>query len=178
MYCPRCAAQLVDSDKFCRACGADLKTVALALAKQSLSSKAGKNKIKAMEKEETWLEKRSQGVRKAAEGATMLVGSLLIGLIINLLTHHPDPAIPIGIWAIFFGWLACRGVFELASGLGSIMQAAVMGTKAIEAQPVDDPGTVPDTDPLDIPGLSPSLSVIESTTRSLEPAPKEYLAKE
>ena len=178
MYCPRCAAQLVDSDKFCRACGADLKTVALALAKQSLSSKSGKNKIKAPEKEETWLEKRSQGVRKAAEGVTMLVGSLLIGLIINLLTHHPDPVIPIGIWAVFFGWLACWGVFELASGLGSIMQAAVMGTKAIEAQPVDDPGTVPDTDPLDNPSLSPSLSVTENTTRSLETTPKEYAAKE
>lgn len=71
MYCPQCAAQLVDNDKFCRACGADLKAVAVALVGQQLASNAGKIKIKAPKKEKTWMEKRSQGMRKTAEGATM-----------------------------------------------------------------------------------------------------------
>src|SRR5262245_16055615 len=125
MYCPQCAAQLVDSDKFCRACGADLKAAALALAKQPLSSKSGRNKIVAPEKEKTWMEKRGQGIRKATEGATMLVGSLLIGPLIPLIFRHQDP---MEIWAIFFGWIACLGVFRLASGLGAVMQAASMAS--------------------------------------------------
>ena len=175
MYCPQCAAQLADSDKFCRACGADLKAAALALAKQPLSSKSGKNKAGVPKKEKTELEKRGQGMRKAAEGATMLVGSLLIGLLIQLLFNHQDP---LGIWVVFFGWMAGLGVFRLASGLGAIMQASAVGSTAGEPQSVDNPVTVPDTDPLDNPGLQPLLSVTENTTRSLEPAPQEYIAKE
>ena len=178
MYCPQCAAQLVDSDKFCRACGADLKSVAIALAKQPLSSKGGKNKSNAPEKELSWTEKRGQGVRKAAEGATLIGASLLICLGINLLSNHPDRIALMGIWAIFFGWIAFVGALTLASGIGAIAQAASMRAKAPQSQPIDDPETVPDTDPLINPSLYPSLSVTENTTRSIEPAPKEYAAKE
>jgi hypothetical protein len=175
MYCPQCAAQLVDSDKFCRACGSDLKAAAVALAKQPLSSKAGKNKIKDPKKEKTWMEKRSQGVRNTVEGATMLTGSLLIGLLIRLLFNHHDS---LGVWVVFFGWMAGLGVFRLASGLGAILQTASMGSKAVEPQAIDAPAAVPDTDPLDNSASSPLLSVTENTTRSLEPSPKEYIAKE
>jgi zinc-ribbon domain len=174
MYCPRCAAQSLDDAKFCRSCGADLKVVALALAEQQLPSKAGENETKAPEKEQTWTEKRSQGVRKAAEGATMLVGSLLICLAIHFSNNHD----PLGIWVVFFGWMACWGVFAIASGLGAIMQAASMGSKAALPKPADEPVKVPDTDPLADPSPSPLLSVTEDTTRSLEPTPKEYATKE
>jgi zinc-ribbon domain len=164
MYCPQCAAQLVDNDKFCRACGADLKAVAVALVGQQLTSKEGKIKIKAPKKEKTWMEKRSQGMRKAAEGATMLGTSLLLGLAINFLSSHPER---MGLWAILFGWIACWGIFSLASGLGSIAQAATMGVKGTQSQPADDPGTVPDTDPLESTTLFPPPSVTEYTTESL-----------
>src|SRR5262249_2326572 len=126
MYCPQCAAQLVDSDKFCRACGADLKAAAIALAKQPLSSKAGSNKTKEPEKEKTWTEKRGEGMRKAAEGTTILVGSLLIGLLIRLLFNHQND--PLETWLIFIGLMAVIGVFRLASGLGAILQTASMGS--------------------------------------------------
>jgi hypothetical protein len=175
MYCPQCAAQLVDSDKFCRACGADLKAAALALAQQPLSSKTGRKNAKEPKKEKTWAEKRGQGVRNAIEGATMLIGSLLIARLIPFLFNSGDP---LGIWVVFFGWLAILGIFRLASGLGAILQAASMGARVPETQPVDDTVTVPDTDPLDNPGISPLLSVTENTTRSLEPVSKEYIAKE
>ena len=178
MYCPQCAAQLVDSDKFCRACGADLKAAALTLAKQPLSPKSGRNKIVAPDKEKTWMEKRGQGIRKTVEGATMLMGSLLIGLLIPLIFHHQDP---LGIWVVFFGWMACMGVFRLASGLGAVMQASSMGSmgaKAAAPQPVDEPLRVPDTDPLADPSQYHSFSAKENTTRSLEPAPKELVTKE
>ena len=174
MYCPRCAAQCIDDAKFCRACGADLKVVALALAEQQAPSKDGKNDTQAPEREKTWMEKRGEGARKAAEGATLLLGSLLICFAIHFSSNHD----PLGIWVVFFGWMACLGVSRLASGLGAIMQAASMVSKAVAPQLADDSGTVPDTDPLDNPGLSPPLSVTENTTRSIEPAHKEYAAKE
>ena len=174
MYCPRCAAKCTDDTKFCRACGADLKVVALALAEQQLPSKDGKSAPPAPGREKTWIEKRGEGARKAVEGAIMLVGSLLICLAIHFSNNHD----PLGIWVVFFGWMACWGVFRLASGLGAVMQAASMGSRAVAPQLADDPGTVPDTDPLDNPGLSPPLSVTENTTRSIKPVPKEYAAKE
>jgi hypothetical protein len=173
MYCPRCAARCADDAKFCRSCGADLKAVALALADQELPSKAGENNPEAPKKEKTWMEKRGEGARKAAEGATMLVGSLLICLAIHFSNNHD----PLGIWVVFFGWMACWGVFSLASGLGAIMQAASMGSKPALPQPADDPVKVPDTDPLSDSATPPLPSVTENTTRSLEPIPKEHAAK-
>jgi hypothetical protein len=178
MYCPQCAAQLVDSDKFCRACGVDLKAAAMALAKQPLSSKSGKKKTGEPKKEKTWMEMRSQGVRKTVEGATMIGSSLLICLGIILLSDNSSRMAMMGFWAVFFGWLAYWGIFSLASGLGAMMQAATMSPKAPQPGPAPLPLTVPDTDPLDNVGGPASLSVTENTTRSLEPAPKEYVAKE
>jgi hypothetical protein len=177
MYCPRCAAQSIDDPKFCRSCGADLKAVALALAGQNLPAKGVKDKAKRSKAEKSPEEKRSKGVRDAIEGATLLVGSLLICLAINLLSNHPDRIAVMGLWAVFFGWMACWGVFAIASGLGAIMQAASMGSKAALPQPADEPIKVPDTDPLANPAPSPLLSVTENTTRSLEPIPKEHAAK-
>lgn len=178
MYCPRCAAQSIDDAKFCRSCGADLKTVALALAGQNLPAKGGKNKDKSPKAEKSPEEKRSKGVRDAIEGTILICGSLLICLAINLLSNHPDRIALMGLWAVFFGWMACWGVFAIASGLGAVMQAASMGSKAALPQPADEPVKVPDTDPLAGPAPSPLLSVTENTTRSLDPAPKEYAAKE
>jgi zinc ribbon protein len=178
MYCPRCAAQSLDDAKFCRSCGADLKAVALALAGQNLPAKGGKDKAKRSKAEKSPEERRSKGARDAVEGATLIGGSLLICLAIHLLSDYPDRMALMGLWAVFFGWMACWGVFAIASGLGAIMQAASMGSKAALPQPADSPVKVPDTDPLADPAPSPLLSVTENTTRSLEPAPKEYAAKE
>jgi hypothetical protein len=72
-----------------------------------------------------------------------------------------------GVWAVFFGWIACWGIFSLASGIGAIAQAATMGAKAAQSQPADDPVTVPDTDPLENAMLFPPPSVTEYTTESL-----------
>src|SRR5215510_4681562 len=174
MYCPRCAAQSVDDAKFCRSCGADLKSVALALAGQNLPVKGGKNKAKSPKAEKSPEEMRGNGVRNAIEGATLLCGSLLICLAINLISDYPER---MGIWAVFFGWMACWGIFSIASGLGAILQAASMGSKAALPQPADDQVKVPDTDPLADPAPSPLLSVTENTTRSLEPVPREHAIK-
>ncbi len=177
MYCPRCAAPSIDDAKFCRACGADLKAVALALAGQNLPAKGGKNKTKSPKAGKSPEEKRSKGVRDAIEGATLLGGSLLICLAINLLSNYPDRMALMGLWAVFFGWMACWGVFAIASGLGAITESKTMRSQ---------PGNIPDTSPLNRPSLSPppsvteyasdaqsvAPSVTEDTTRSFEPVPK------
>jgi hypothetical protein len=167
MYCPRCAAQSIDDPKFCRSCGADLKAVALSLAGQNLPAKGGKDKAKSARAVKSPEEKRGKGVRDAIEGATLLVGSLLICLAINLLSNHPDRIAVMGLWAVFFGWMACWGIFSIASGLGAIMQVASMGSRATLPQPADDPVKVPDTDPLASKMLFPTPSVTEHTTKSL-----------
>src|SRR5215510_9563724 len=177
MYCPRCAAQSVDDAKFCRSCGADLKSVALALAGQNLHAKGRKNKAKSPKAGKSPEEMRGKGVRDAIEGATLLCGSLLICLAINLLSDYPDRMALMGLWAVFFGWMACWGVFSIASGLGAIMQVASMGSKAALPQQDDDQVKVPDTDPLADPAPSPLLSVTANTTRSLEPVPREHAIK-
>jgi hypothetical protein len=72
-----------------------------------------------------------------------------------------------GLWAVFFGWMACWGVFSIASGLGAIMQVASMGSRAALPQSTDDPVKVPDTDPLASEMLFPTPSITEHTTKSL-----------
>jgi hypothetical protein len=167
MYCPRCAAQSIDDPKFCRSCGADLKAVALSLAGQNLPAKGGNAKAKSAKAGKSPEEKRGKGVRDAIEGATLLAGSLLICLAINLLSNHPDRIAVMGLWAVFFGWMACWGVFSIASGLGAIMQAASMGSKAALPQQADDSVKVPDTDPLASAMVFPTPSITEHTTQSL-----------
>ena len=99
----------------------------MALTGQDLPSKSAKDKAKSPKAGKSPEEKRSKGVREAIEGATLLVGSLLICLAINLLSNHPDRIAVMGLWAVFFGWTACWGVFGIATGLGAIMQGASMG---------------------------------------------------
>ncbi len=41
MFCPRCAAQNLDDAKFCRACGTNLESIALALSGRYLPADAG-----------------------------------------------------------------------------------------------------------------------------------------
>lgn len=167
MYCPRCAAQSIDDPNFCRSCGADLKSVALSLTGQNLPAKGGKSKAKGASAGKSHEEKRGKGVRDAIEGTTLLVGSLLICLAINMLSNHPDRIAVMGLWAVFFGWMACWGVFSIASGLGAIMEVASMGSRAALPQPADDRVKVADTDPLASNMIFPTLSITEHTTESL-----------
>jgi uncharacterized membrane protein YvbJ len=61
MYCPRCATQNLDGAKFCRACGTNLETVALALAQQLDPAQLDKDAAKKPKAAKNKLEKRSEG---------------------------------------------------------------------------------------------------------------------
>ncbi|HEV2883706.1 MAG TPA: zinc-ribbon domain-containing protein, partial [Pyrinomonadaceae bacterium] len=64
MYCPRCAAQNLDDAKYCRACGTNLETVALALAGKRQLADAPADR----DASRTWIEERREGISKIVRG--------------------------------------------------------------------------------------------------------------
>ncbi len=105
MYCPRCAAQNLDDAKFCRGCGTNLETVALALADQYQPKKRAAAKGKPAKPEKSWAEKRTEGTTSLVKGAGLLGASLLIGVALGLFSNQADWII---IWVGLVGWMACR----------------------------------------------------------------------
>src|SRR4029450_13362682 len=120
MYCPRCATQNLEGAKFCRACGTNLETVALALAQQldpSLSDKDAAKKPKAAKKK---LEKRREALMKMVRASGLIGASALVGAALALFSNKPDWII---VWMIFAGWMACWGVMLLVSGIAALIES-------------------------------------------------------
>ncbi|MCM3873571.1 MAG: zinc ribbon domain-containing protein [Pyrinomonadaceae bacterium] len=153
MYCPRCAKQHVEAAKFCRDCGTDLDTVALALdgklvlpipASQGSENKSNswdapnkgwEDRYNNPQTTQDWLRKQSAGMNFLARGATLLAAVLLTGVV--MLRLFGVSAWPLLIWAGAFGWMGCWGVAYMAEGLGAMMQSRNMlrgmGPIAIES---------------------------------------------
>jgi hypothetical protein len=174
MFCPRCATQNLDDVKFCRACGTNLETVALALSGQKTSAITGKDKNKKSKSEKSWLERRREGVDGIVKGIGLTAASLLIGLALGLFSNVADWII---IWVGLAGWMACWGVIELVSGIGALadsrfMRRLLAETASETPAPIDQPlssgnqGMLPDRSIA--PALStPPPSVTEQTTQPL-----------
>ena len=171
MYCPRCAAENLDDAKFCRACGTNLETVALALADQYHPARLKKGKAADERDEISWLEKRNEAVSSIIKGAGLLAASLLIGVALGLFSKAADWII---IWVGLAGWMACWGVISMTSAVGNLLESKSMlryiertdqKTIAPIAQPLlaDDSRKIPDA-------LSYPPSVTEYTT---EPLPQK-----
>ncbi len=111
MYCPNCGNQNLENAKYCRACGCDLETVALAVS----------NKLAAPS---NWMEQYGEGKSKVVGSSIMLGGALLIWLVPSMMI--PDIMGWTAIWAVFFGWLAIWGIISLGSNLGSMLKAKTM----------------------------------------------------
>jgi hypothetical protein len=120
MYCPRCATQNLDGAKFCRACGTNLETVALALAQQLDPAQADKDAAKTPKAGKNKLEKRSEGLAKIVRASGLIGGSALVGAALALFSNKPDWII---IWMIFAGWMACWGVILLVSGFANLIES-------------------------------------------------------
>lgn len=169
MYCPGCAAQNLDGAKFCRSCGTDLETVALALADHLVPVDVGKEKANSAEAANRSLKKRSRGVRNTVKGGILLGTALLIGIALALFSNKPDWII---IWTVFFGWMACWGAVSLAFGIGAILESRLMSNqvektargavRTAQLLPADDAGMVPDV--LAAPRAYSPISVTEHTT--------------
>src|ERR1700755_705098 len=112
MYCPNCASQNIDNAKFCRSCGGDLVTVALAMNNKSLSSSA------------EWIEKYGEAKSKVATGAIMAGAAILIWIGPAFMIR--DTLAWVFFWSIFFGWLAAWGIVKLAANVGGLLKAKTM----------------------------------------------------
>jgi hypothetical protein len=173
MYCPRCAAQNLDDAKFCRTCGINLETVALALSDQSHPARMSKDKAGELKAAKSWLEKRSEGVSSIVKGAGLLGASLLIGVALGLFSHAPDWII---IWVAMAGWMACWGVIALTTGIGTLLESKAMlrhmgqtageiAAPTTQPLPANDPAMLPETTAAS--RLPHSSSVTEHTTELL-----------
>ena len=120
MYCPRCATQNLDGAKFCRACGTNLETVALALAQQLGPAQSDKDAAKKPTAGENKLEKRSEGLTKIVRACGLIGASAFVGAALALFSNKPDWII---IWMIFAGWMACWGVIWLVSGIAALIES-------------------------------------------------------
>ena len=119
MYCPRCATQNLEGAKFCRACGTNLETVALALAHQLDPALSDKDAAKTKQGK-TKLEKRREGLTRIIRASGLIGASALIGAALALFSGKPDWII---IWMIFAGWLACWGVIAFVSGIADLIES-------------------------------------------------------
>jgi hypothetical protein len=170
MFCPRCAAQNLDDPKFCRACGANLETVALAMAdKYHPATKEGGL---AEDPFQIWLKTRKDNVHKISKGLGLFVSSLLIGAALGLFSNSPDWII---IWMCLVGWMAVVGIISMVTGTAGLMESRFMrrqlgqepevATPPVHALPAND--RVMMNEATTSPILRPQPSVTEHTTTRL-----------
>lgn len=176
MFCPRCAAQNLDDAKFCRACGTNLETVALALADKYHPAKSESGS--AEDPFKIWTETRKEGLNKTVKGIGLFVSSLLIGVALGLFSNTPEWII---IWMSLFGWMACWGVISMVSGTAGLVESRFLrrqlglpsSAATAPVQPLPAGDRVMMNDALTKPILPPQSSVTEhTTTRLIKPEPR------
>ncbi|MEK6325251.1 MAG: zinc ribbon domain-containing protein [Acidobacteriota bacterium] len=169
MYCPRCAAQNLDGAKFCRGCGTDLETVALALADKLVPVEQGREKADVAKAANVSFKKRKSGVRNTVQGGILLGTALSIGIALGLFSNQPHW---ISIWTVFFGWMACWGAISLAFGVGAILESRMMSRQKEQT----DSRIAAQTARLlraDDPGYSQAISPLSVTEHTTEPLRKQ-----
>jgi hypothetical protein len=175
MFCPRCAAQNLEDAKFCRVCGTNLETVALALADKYHPAKSESDKVQ--DPFERWLQTRKKGVNKIATGIGLVLSSILLGVALWLFSGAPDWIV---IWTVLVGWMTCLGVVSMVLGAAGLMESRLqrrqLGQPSGAANPLVEPLPEGDrvmlSEALTTPILRPQSSVTEhTTTRLIKPEP-------
>jgi hypothetical protein len=170
MYCPGCGTQNLDEAKFCRVCGTNLATVALALTEHAPNLSNRDSKIARLNANSTLY--RRQGMKKIIEGSGLVAASTLVGAALGVFSNQADW---IMIWLIFGAWLAVFGVLSLAKGIGSLIESKY-ALKQIKEFGVESVAISPPTEFKSVasantsPTLTPVTSVTEHTTKLLDEA--------
>lgn len=178
MYCPKCATQNDDGARFCRACGAAIEVVALALdgklVPEDKQIRQALDQLTA-ERLET---RRAKGMRSLVTGSVLMAVSFAILFIPMLLsTTHAFPWVVI--WSAFFGWLAVWGTISVVLGIGRLMDSNRIERDRIPAVAIERGNTTSDLtcdedDRKGVGGISQLYdelappSITESTTRKLD----------
>jgi hypothetical protein len=172
MFCPRCAAQNLDDAKFCRACGTNLETVALALADKYPPAKKDKGQVSF----DNWLETRKEAVNKIVKGTGWVVSSLLIGVALGLFSNEADWII---IWMCLVGWMTVLGVISMVTGVAGLMESRFIrrqlgepiGGSDIQFQhlPATDRAAIKGPTTAPMPQIPQSSVTEQTTTRLVKP---------
>lgn len=173
MYCPKCAAQNHDQTNFCRSCGIDLKTVALAMNGQlAPPTDVSNTEEKKVELTQQRLKLHADGIESAIQGMLLFGASGLIGIALWLLSNRNGWMI---FWLIFCGWFAIWGASMAGTGLSKLIQSRMIRRSIAElaaaltapaATVAGETRRIPDTAALtEVP--TPS-SVTEHTTTPLK----------
>ncbi len=169
MYCPGCATQNHDDAKFCRVCGTNLETVALALSGQdSHMSKRGDSSGRLSKDKRDY---RRHAVNKLIEGTGLIVGSTLVGAALAIFSGKPDWII---IWMVFGAWLAVLGILSIGKGISSLIEWKYSSRELETSKEYSE--MLPPSDfkdiaaPITSPKLTPIPSVTENTTKLLDEA--------
>src|SRR5258705_7544376 len=129
MHCPRCAAQNLEGTKFCRTCGTNPEVVAIALIDPSPVEKANNKEIVSSKPGETWIKKRSEGMKNLIQGVGLLSASALLAVMLAIFSSDPDWII---IWLVLVGWMAVLGVVTVGSGVGDLIEARFLMRRPTE----------------------------------------------
>ena len=164
MYCPKCAAENLDSGKFCRKCGTDISFVSRALAgetgQQSVAVYGADASGHASKRRKGKVQKAAS-LYKGINGVFTGVGFLLVAAAV----YRFAPA-----GQIWWFWLLIPAFASLGSGVSEMLRARHERLFVGESQaPTSIPST-PDTSELPS-GLSHEeqpRSVTEGTTRTLD----------
>ncbi len=153
MYCPKCAAQNIDSARFCRSCGTNLS-----LVPQALSGQLPEARKDGIEKAIRRIREPNltRGVRRVSVGFAFLV-------IVAVLFLRGAPG---------FGeiWLLIPAFLLLGKGIGEIVNVISKERDAKRAfMPIQTTVKLP-PDPLYDPAAPPSIT--EGTTRHLDTSAK------
>lgn len=172
MYCPQCATRHVDSAKFCRSCGLELESVALALSGKVAQPIETGGTTSEPQTAHDWVEKYSEGVRSITTGVSLVVLSLLIGAAMALFIPSSFDVPWILIWLVLVSWMAVWGAIEIGNGIGGVLAAKsqlrlptpsgagpTINSTTQQLLPAAGPPTPPPPAP---------LSVTEGTTRQLK----------
>jgi hypothetical protein len=154
----------------------ELEAVALVLSGKSAPPAENEKKVEARTPLD-WMEKRIEGYKGIANGLILMMVSVIIGGGLALFVPGDVPWILI--WMVFFGWLAVWGGFELANGVGNVIEAKARlrmmgmagGEPVVDAAPQQlsshgEPVTIANSSSAFRP--TPALSVTEGTTRNLD----------
>ena len=167
MYCPRCGATNIDGAKFCRGCGTNLDTVALALSDPAAVGKANRKKS-ARSKHKNWIDKRRDGTKNFMQGIGLMTASALLGVALALFSNNPDWII---VWLVIVGWVTVWGVVSITSGISDLLESRFLRREFEDAEDSareqlhDRPTGVADSETS--PNLKLPPSVTENTTKLL-----------
>lgn len=178
MFCPRCGANNVDDAKYCRACGADIGLVALALEHRLRRGPFG---LEVVEREKRGKKRRKE---KPKEAPTLEKGLQNIFMGLAWLIIFYVAFFYYGGSFYFWGWLLIPMLASFGDGLGQIIRSqreprALTPAAAAEPEPLTEqprPEELPAPDTSEIIPARPQ-SVTEETTRKLG-VPASHLREE